>query len=216
MSSPKTARNGIIAAGGAMLVATLATFFTTGLSNFALMALGIVVGGGLGYVAAKRVAMTDMPQMVAIYNGMGGGAAGAIAGVELLNATTGTTADLSVVGGLIGGVSFAGSVIAFLKLQGWMPAKAIAFPGQQPVNVAVLGGAVVAGILVLAHPVPYGLLLFFALALGYGLLMTVPIGGADMPVVISLYNALTGIAVGIDGFALSNYATVIAGTLVEI
>src|SRR5690348_1967238 len=126
MSSPKTARNGIIAAGGAMLVATLATFFTTGLSNFALMALGIVVGGGLGYVAAKRVAMTNMPQMVAIYNGMGGGAAGAIAAIELLGGAP--LGPLSIAGGLIGSVSFAGSLIAFLKLQGWMRQRPITFP----------------------------------------------------------------------------------------
>jgi len=216
MSHPITARSGIVWAGGAMLLATVVTFVGIGNlgTNFVLMLVGLGIGGTIGYVAAKRVAMTDMPQMVAIYNGMGGGAAGAIAAVELLGSTVGTTADLSVAGGLIGGISFAGSVIAFLKLQGWMPQRAIAFPGQQPVNLLVLAGAIGSGILVLAHPFPNGLLVFFALALGYGLLMTIPIGGADMPVVISLYNALTGLAVGLDGFALQNYSMVIAGTLV--
>jgi NAD(P) transhydrogenase subunit beta len=119
-----------------------------------------------------------------------------------------------VVAGVIGAVSFAGSLIAFLKLQGWLRAKPITFPGQQPVNLAVLGLAVVFGILLVAHPVPFALTLFFGLALAFGFLMAMPIGGADMPVVISLFNALTGIAVAMDGFALTNYAMVVAGTLV--
>ncbi|MCI4331823.1 MAG: NAD(P)(+) transhydrogenase (Re/Si-specific) subunit beta [Thermoplasmata archaeon] len=215
MSRPETARNGIVYAGAAMLVATLITFLTPGLGNFALMGIALAVGGGIGWYAARKVAMTDMPQMVAIYNGMGGGAAGAVAAVELLNANIGTgSATLSVVAGIIGAVSFAGSLIAFLKLQGWMRAKPLTFPGQQPVNLGVLGLAVVFGVLLLVHPVPSGLALFFALALGFGFLMALPIGGADMPVVISLFNALTGIAVAMDGFALTNYAMVVAGTLV--
>jgi len=216
MSHPTTARSGIVWAGAAMLIATIATFVGVGTlgTNFILMVVGVALGGGLGYLAAKRVAMTDMPQMVAIYNGMGGGAAGAIAAIELLGSTQGTTASLSIVGGLIGGVSFAGSVIAFLRLQGWIGQRAWTFTGQQPINLAVLAGAVGSGVLVLVHPVPYVLPMFFVLALGYGFLMTLPIGGADMPVVISLYNALTGLAVAIDGFALVNYAMVIAGTLV--
>ncbi len=215
MSRPETARNGIIYAGAAMLVATLITFLTPGLGNFALMGIALAIGGGIGWYAARKVAMTDMPQMVAIYNGMGGGAAGAVAAVELLNPGLAIgSASLSVVAGVIGAVSFAGSLIAFLKLQGWLRAKPITFPGQQPVNLAVLGLAVVFGILLVAHPVPFALTLFFGLALAFGFLMAMPIGGADMPVVISLFNALTGIAVAMDGFALTNYAMVVAGTLV--
>ncbi len=106
MSHPLTARSGIVWAGGAMLIATLVTFLTPDLTNIALMALGIVIGGGLGFVAARRVAMTDMPQMVAIYNGVGGGAAAGIAAVELIGATSAATIALAVVGGLIGAVSF--------------------------------------------------------------------------------------------------------------
>ena len=222
MSNPKTARSGIVWAGAAMLIATIATFLTPSLSNFALIAIGIVIGGGLGYFAAKRVAMTAMPQMVAIYNGMGGGAAAGISAVELLGTTTSSVSSLAVIGGLIGAVSFAGSLIAFLKLQGWIRQKAMTYPGQQVVNMLVLALAVVFGILVLWHPfvlpiaVPLYLPLFFVLALGFGFLMTLPIGGADMPVVISLYNAFTGLAVGLDGFSFAtpNYAMVVAGVIV--
>ncbi len=222
MSHPRTARSGIVWAGAAMLLATLVTFLTPGITNLVLIALGIVIGGGLGYVAARRVAMTDMPQMVAIYNGMGGGAAAGIAAVELLGSTGTATSMLAVVGGLIGAVSFSGSLIAFLKLQGWMRPRPITFPGQQVVNTAVLALAVLSGILLLVQPagIPLSigayLPLFFVLSLGFGLLMTLPIGGADMPVVISMYNAFTGLAVGLDGFSFAtpNYAMVVAGVIV--
>ena len=222
MSHPLTARSGIVWAGAAMLIATLVTFLTPNLTNFALMAIGIVIGGGFGYIAAKRVAMTDMPQMVAFYNGMGGGAAAGISAVALLGTTTATTGSLAVVGGLIGAVSFSGSLIAFLKLQGWMRPRPITFNGQQVVNMAVLALAIASGVLVLWHPswIPFTvamyLPLFFVLSLGFGLLMTLPIGGADMPVVISMYNAFTGLAVALDGFSFAtpNYAMVIAGVIV--
>ncbi|HON80863.1 MAG TPA: NAD(P)(+) transhydrogenase (Re/Si-specific) subunit beta [Methanoregulaceae archaeon] len=222
MSHPSTARSGIIWAGAAMLIATIVTFLSPGLSNFGLMAIGIVIGGGFGYIAAKRVAMTDMPQMVAIYNGMGGGAAAGIAAVHLLGTTTAVTSALAVVGGLIGAVSFSGSIIAFLKLQGWMRPRPVTFPGQQAFNMAVLALAVASGILVIWQPTwmpaAFSLILsmFFLLSLGFGILMALPIGGADMPVVISLFNALTGLAVGLDGFSFTppNYAMVIAGIIV--
>jgi len=222
MSHPLTARSGIVWAGAAMLIATLVTFLTPDLTNFALIAIAIVIGGGLGYIAAKRVAMTDMPQMVAIYNGMGGGAAAGIAAVHLLGTTTPVTSTLAVIGGLIGAVSFSGSIIAFLKLQGWMRPRPITFPGQQVLNMGVLALAALFGILLLWQPafLPLSfstyLPLFFILSLGFGVLMTLPIGGADMPVVISMYNAFTGLAVGLDGlsFATPNYAMVIAGVIV--
>ncbi len=222
MSHPKTARSGIVWAGAAMLIATLVTFFTPDLTNLALIAIAIVIGGGFGYIAAKRVAMTDMPQMIALYNGMGGGAAAGISAVALLSTTTAATGSLAVVGGLIGAVSFSGSLIAFTKLQGWMRPRPITFKGQQPVNMAVFALAVISGVLVLTHPswiplsVALYLPLFFVLSLGFGLLMTLPIGGADMPVVISMYNAFTGLAVALDGFSFltPNYAMVIAGIIV--
>src|SRR5512139_3525523 len=152
MSHPLTARSGIVWAGAAMLIATLVTFLTPNLTNFALMAIAIVIGGGFGYIASKRVAMTDMPQMIALFNGMGGGAAAAISAVALLGTTNTTTASLAVVGGLIGAVSFSGSIIAFLKLQGWMRPRPITFRGQQAVNMAVLGLALISGILVILQP----------------------------------------------------------------
>jgi H+-translocating NAD(P) transhydrogenase subunit beta len=222
MSHPRTARSGIVWAGAAMLIATLVTFLTPELSNFALMAIAIVIGGGFGYIAAKRVAMTNMPQMIALYNGMGGGAAAGISAVALLGTTNVATGSLAVIGGLIGAVSFAGSLIAFLKLQGWMRPRPITFTGQQILNMAVLVLAVVSGVLVVMQPswVPFPLSmylpLFFILSLGFGLLMTLPIGGADMPVVISMYNAFTGLAVALDGFSFAtpNYAMVIAGIIV--
>ncbi|MFA4876573.1 MAG: NAD(P)(+) transhydrogenase (Re/Si-specific) subunit beta [Methanoregula sp.] len=222
MSHPLTARSGIVWAGAAMMIATLVTFFTPNLNNIALIAIAIVIGGGFGYIAAKRVAMTDMPQMIALYNGMGGGAAAGISAVALLGVTTPATGSLAVVGGLIGAVSFTGSIIAFLKLQGWMRPRPITFPGQQIVNLLVLALAVISGICILLQPawlplsVAMYLPLFFVLALAFGLLMTLPIGGADMPVVISMYNAFTGLAVALDGFSFAtpNYAMVVAGIIV--
>lgn len=222
MSHPLTARSGIIWAGAAMLIATLVTFFTPNLSNLALISIAIVIGGGFGYVAAKRVAMTDMPQMIALYNGMGGGAAAGISAAALLGTTTTATGALAVVGGLIGAVSFTGSIVAFLKLQGWMRPRPVTFPAQQVINMAVLALAVISGLLIVFPPswlpitVSLYLPLFFILALGFGLLMTLPIGGADMPVVISMYNAFTGLAVALDGFSFAtpNYAMVVAGIIV--
>jgi NAD(P) transhydrogenase subunit beta len=222
MSHPLTARSGIVWAGAAMFIATIVTFFTPSLTNLALIAIAIVIGGGFGYIAAKRVAMTDMPQMIALYNGMGGGAAAGISAVALLVTTTPVTGALAVVGGLIGAISFSGSIIAFLKLQGWMPARAISFPGQQVLNMAVLALAVISGACIILQPafipltIAAYLPLFFVLALGFGLLMTLPIGGADMPVVISMYNAFTGLAVALDGFSFAtpNYAMIIAGVIV--
>jgi proton-translocating NAD(P)+ transhydrogenase subunit beta len=222
MSHPLTARSGIVWAGAAMLIATLVTFFSPDLTNLALIAIAIVIGGGFGYIAAKRVAMTDMPQMIALYNGMGGGAAAGISAVALLGTTTASTAPLAVIGGLIGAVSFSGSLIAFLKLQGWMRPRPITFLGQQVVNLAILALAIISGMLVVLQPsrVPFPvamyLPLFFILSLAFGLLMTLPIGGADMPVVISMYNAFTGLAVALDGFSFAapNYAMVVAGIIV--
>ncbi|WJW75674.1 NAD(P)(+) transhydrogenase (Re/Si-specific) subunit beta [Thiohalobacter sp. IOR34] len=217
MSSPVTARGGIVWAGVGMLVATLATFFQPELHNFGLMILAIMIGGGIAWYTGKKVEMTDMPQMIAIYNGMGGGAAAAIAAVELMKGEThsATFQSLAVLGALIGSVAFSGSMIAFAKLQGLMK-KSFIFPSQQIVNLAIFGGAILLGLVLIGSDAPGGLLLllFFALALAFGVMMTLPIGGADMPVVISLYNAFTGLAVAFEGFVLGNAAMIIAGTVV--
>ena len=222
MSGPTTARRGILYAGAAMLAAVVATFFSPGLSNFLLIAVGVIVGSGIGWYWARVVKMTAMPQMVAIFNGMGGGAAAAIAAVELLSSLGNVTnSSLSVAGAIIGSTSIAGSIIAFLKLQGWMRQKAIVLPARQPTNIGVLVVGIGFGVVSVVETDAWFLLPFFLLLLLYGVLLTLPIGGADMPVVISLFNAMTGIAVAIDGFALVNgplgdagYAMVIAGVLV--
>jgi proton-translocating NAD(P)+ transhydrogenase subunit beta len=217
MSSPVTARSGITWAGAGMLVATAVTFAYPGMSNYEWIIPAILVGGGFAWWSGKRVAITDMPQMIALYNGMGGGAAAAIAAVELYRGEMDSYAAsvLAVVGGIIGAVSFSGSAIAFGKLQGLIK-RSVRFGGQQVLNLLLLVAALVLGGLVALHinASPAVVTAFFVLALILGLTMTLPIGGADMPVVISLYNALTGLAVGFEGFVLNNAAMIIAGTVV--
>jgi NAD(P) transhydrogenase subunit beta len=179
----------------------------------------IAIGSIVAWSSGKRVAMTDMPQMIALYNGMGGGAAAAIAAVQLYTGHAENIVHLSIatIGGFIGAVSFSGSLIAFAKLQGLIT-KSVRFGGQKFLNLAILLIAAFLGFMVvsglgagLGLPV-VSLLFVFALVLGVA--MTLPIGGADMPVVISLYNALTGLAVAFEGFVLDNAAMIIAGTVV--
>jgi H+-translocating NAD(P) transhydrogenase subunit beta len=218
MSSPVTARGGIVWAGVGMLVATLITFLWPGMHNYVLMTVAIAIGGIVAWISGKRVAMTNMPQMIALYNGMGGGAAGAIAAVELFAGEAHGVAQLTlgVIGGIIGAVSFAGSLIAFGKLQGLIR-RSFRFRGQNFVNMAVLVLTVVVGGIIVLHRgenMATHVAMLFVLALVLGFTMTLPIGGADMPVVISLYNALTGLAVAFEGFVLDNAAMIIAGTVV--
>jgi len=216
MSSPVTARGGIIWAGAGMVVATVVTFLYPGMGNYALMMVAIFIGGVAAWVSGKKVAMTDMPQMIALYNGMGGGAAAAIAAVELLGGEDHGVVFgiLAVLGGMIGAVSFSGSLIAFAKLQGLMKST-FRFGGQQIINLLLLAATLVlAGYIVFQHGEIDIVVIFFLLALILGITMTLPIGGADMPVVISLYNALTGLAVAFEGFVLQNAAMIIAGTVV--
>jgi len=219
MSSPVTAVSGVRWAGLGMLLATLVTLVFMGASSFNLMLviIAIGVGGILAWVSGKRVAMTDMPQMIALYNGMGGGAAAAIAAVELYDGNEHSITHLAIatIGGFIGSVSFSGSLIAFAKLQGLIT-KSVRFGAQKFLNLGILLVTVALGVMVVAGT-DFGLpavSLFFVFALLLGVAMTLPIGGADMPVVISLYNALTGLAVGFEGFVLDNAAMIIAGTVV--
>jgi NAD(P) transhydrogenase subunit beta len=218
MSSPVTARGGILWAGIGMLVATLITFLWPGMSNYGLMTVAILIGGIAAWITGKRVAMTNMPQMIALYNGMGGGAAGAIAAVELFSGEARGIAQLvlGVLGGIIGSVSFAGSLIAFGKLQGLIK-RSLRFRGQNLINLVLLAVTLLVGAIISAHGsggLPGHVIGLFVLSLVLGVTMTLPIGGADMPVVISLYNALTGLAVGFEGFVLDNAAMIIAGTVV--
>jgi proton-translocating NAD(P)+ transhydrogenase subunit beta len=217
MSSPVTARKGIVWAGYAMIAATLVTFYTPGMQNYGLMITAIVLGGAIAWWSGKVVKMTDMPQMVAIYNGMGGGAAAAIAALEFARgANHGVVGSaLAVLGALIGSVAFAGSCIAFAKLQGIMT-KAWRLPQQNMVNIGLAGLAVVLGLAIIFAGTPPSALviLFFLVALVLGAILTSPIGGADMPVVISLLNAFTGLAVGFEGYVLGNPALIVAGIVV--
>jgi NAD(P) transhydrogenase subunit beta len=219
MSSPVTAVSGVRWAGVGMFLATLATLVFMGAPPINLMLVigGIAVGGCVAWVSGKRVAMTDMPQMIALYNGMGGGAAASIAAVEFYRGTEFNVVHLSItlIGGFIGAVSFSGSLIAFAKLQGLIT-KSVRFGGQKLLNSAILLATLALGAMIVSGT-PFGLpvvSLFFVFALVLGIAVTLPIGGADMPVVISLYNALTGLAVGFQGFVLDNAAMIIAGTVV--
>ncbi|MGN2254708.1 NAD(P)(+) transhydrogenase (Re/Si-specific) subunit beta [Frateuria sp. GZRe12] len=233
MSSPRSARGGIVWAGVGMALAVAATFALPGLANRGLILAALLLGTLAAWWSGRRVAMTAMPQMVALYNGMGGGAAAAIGAAELV-AFSGAavtlldggrfSADgqapgtvqlaLAVLGALIGAVSFSGSLVAFAKLQGWLDRRFV-FPGQRAFNLLLLVLAIALGaVLVTGTLAPWAIAGFFALALLFGLMMTLPIGGADMPVVISLYNAFTGLAVAFEGFVLGNEAMIIAGTVV--
>ncbi len=216
MSSPTTAASGIKWAGVGMVVATLITFVYPDMHNFMLMTTAIFIGGVLAWWTGKKVAMTDMPQMIALYNGMGGGSAAAISGVELIGGGEHSLVFmvLATLGGFIGSVSFSGSMIAFGKLQGLIR-KDFRFKGQNFVNVGILLVIAWLGITVAGgHADTNTIALFFGLTLVLGVTMTLPIGGADMPVVISLYNAMTGLAVAFEGFVLNNAAMIIAGTVV--
>jgi H+-translocating NAD(P) transhydrogenase subunit beta len=230
MSSPVTAKSGIVWAGYGMVLATLATFFYPGLHNKDWMIAGIVIGTAVAWWSGKKVAMTDMPQMVALYNGMGGGSAAAIGAVELFRnsekvklaadgmASVATSfppvvASLAVIGALIGAVSFSGSLVAYAKLQGLIE-KRFALPGQNFINGLLFLAAIGLGVAIV-YQLDYRLIVaFFVVCLILGVLVTLPIGGADMPVVISLYNAFTGLAVAFEGYVMQIPALIVAGTVV--
>ncbi|AWV08068.1 NAD(P)(+) transhydrogenase (Re/Si-specific) subunit beta [Marilutibacter maris] len=229
MASPMTARSGIRWAGWGMIIATAATFLLPDLHNLGLIVTALVLGTVLAWVSGKKVAITDMPQMVALYNGMGGGSAAAIGAVELLKysgmaaalgvasasavGVSKVTLTLAVLGSAIGAVSLSGSVIAWAKLDGRLD-KRVMFPGQQAFNLLVAAALVVLGVLAATTLSTPWIVAFFGVALALGILMTLPIGGADMPVVISLYNAFTGLAVSFEGYVLGNEALIIAGMMV--
>src|SRR5437016_9538583 len=220
LSSPKGARNGNFTAALGMVVALAATIpllhFTS--AGLTVVAIGVIIGTLVGTVGARMVHMTAIPQMVALFNGVGGGAAALVAVAELLKfGVHPPFAEVfpSVFSIVIGSVSFAGSMVAFAKLQELMTGTPITYPGQQIVN-GVLAAAIVGlaiAILALAS-VPLTFLPLMVLALILGVAFVLPIGGADMPVVISVLNACTGLAVAASGFTLNNFALIVAGTLV--
>jgi NAD(P) transhydrogenase subunit beta len=227
LRSPDTARSGNSLAALGMLIALIVTLFDrrifeSGLSSYLLIALGVALGAVVGVFSAQKVRMTAMPQMVAAFNGVGGGAASLVAIAELyriqvLGEQGGfVTVLTALLGILVGGVSFTGSAVAFGKLQELFLTGSVTFPLQKTLNATLFVVAVALGINVLVGgPEQFASSLgILGLALVLGVLLVVPIGGADMPIVISLLNAFTGLAAAMSGFVLGNYVLIISGTLV--
>jgi NAD(P) transhydrogenase subunit beta len=221
LSSPKHARRGNWVGCAGMLVAIGTTLLLDGIGNWALLVPAGVVGAGVGVVGARRVKMTAMPQMVALFNGVGGGAAALVALSEFHRIApepgrVGGTEIVSIVlSALIGSISFSGSLIAFAKLQELIGGRPLVFTGQNVVNAGVVAGAVALGIAAIAGAQgQWVLVLLILLALLFGVMFVLPIGGADMPVVISLLNAFTGLSASATGFVLSNTVLIVSGMLV--
>ena len=228
LSSPKFARQGNLVGAGAALLAIGMTFAIPSVrhagSHLILMLVAMVIGTGVAIPAARRVKMTAMPQMVAIFNGVGGGAAALVSMTAFLVLTT-TRGGVAgkpavyeivevVIGVLIGSVSLSGSAIAFAKLQELMPGRPVTYPGQQVIN-AIVGVAILGLVVTVAVTANVAVLVILAvLALVLGVIFVLPIGGADVPVLISLLNSFTGLAVAASGFTLHNNLLIIAGTLV--
>lgn len=226
MQSPATARPGNALAASAMLVAIVATLVDNQVVDWTGILIGIVIGGGIGAVAARTVKMTAMPEMVGLFNAFGGGASALVAAAEFvrlhhagmtMDTGTGVTIALSM---LIGAVTFSGSVVAFGKLNGMVTGNPVTFPGQKPVNALLFVGILVlgisvAGLLALGGLTPLTTFVIFSgLALLLGILLVLPIGGADMPVVISLLNSYSGLAASAAGFIIGNMVLIISGALV--
>lgn len=221
LSNPATARRGNQIGAIGMLVAIIVTFAQKEVVSYWEIAVGMVIGGAFGAVAARKVRMTAMPQMVALFNGVGGGAAALISLAEFHNrapdpGTLKTDISASIMlSAIIGSISFAGSMIAFAKLQELIRGRPIVYPGQQVVNGLLFAGVLAAGIAIASGAERQWLI--WALVGGasiFGVLFVLPIGGADMPVVISLLNAFTGLAAAATGFELENNVLIVSGMLV--
>ena len=221
LSSPKTAPRGNAVAAVGMLVAVVATLLQQEVVDYAVIVVGLVVGSGVGVLLAVRIQMTAMPQMVALLNGFGGAASALVASAELLGYVRraelpeGVVPLAIVLGLLIGTVTFTGSLIAFAKLQEMMRGAPITYPLQRFVNALLALGVVALAVMVIQDP--HDLTVYSGLAIGaalLGVLLVIPIGGADMPVVISLLNSYSGLAACATGFVLGNSGLVISGSLV--
>ena len=221
LSNPAHARRGNQIGAAGMLVAIVVTWVKAGGGSWWALVIAMAIGGGFGAVAARKVKMTAMPQMVALFNGVGGGAAALIALAELHRILPESgrphidTLVAIALSGLIGAISFAGSMIAFAKLQELIGGRPITYPGQNVGNIVLLVALVAFGA-ALSVGVQDQWLLWIVVGGGalFGVLFVLPIGGADMPVVISLLNAFTGLAVAVGGFELQNNVLIVAGMLV--
>ncbi|MDQ3571947.1 MAG: NAD(P)(+) transhydrogenase (Re/Si-specific) subunit beta [Actinomycetota bacterium] len=220
---PTTAKQGNLLAAAGMAIAVATTLLLDGIGNWGLIIGGLALGTAIGVIASLRVQMTAMPQMVALYNGVGGGAVALIAWSEIRHGISlGHEFPLEelipiLFAAVIGSVSFWGSNIAFAKLQDLIPTRPISVPGQQVLNALLLIGVVAACVSIALSPDDVSQELFIGVLVAAALLgnlVVLPIGGADMPVVISLLNAATGLSAAAAGFALDNVALIVAGTLV--
>jgi NAD(P) transhydrogenase subunit beta len=221
LSAPKTARNGNLIGALAATVATGAIFFTiSDMKNVPIIVGAIAVGFAIGWPAAKRVQMTQMPQMVALFNGVGGGAAALVSVIEFLNmSSSGTAIDKIALGAtvftvLIGSVSFTGSLITFMKLQELMTSRPVVIPLGKYITSLVGIGAIASAVMLIVDPQQSTLFILLGLSLLLGILFVLPVGGADVPIVISLLNAFTGLSVAASGYVLHNVLLIVAGTLV--
>ena len=217
LSHPKTARNGNFIAASGMLIAILATLLSYGAIDLQMIFIGMIIGSIIGATFALKVEMTQMPQMVAIFNGFGGSASALVAAAEFLKTGDATTFTYStiVISIFVGTLTFTGSFIAFGKLQGFISGKPIVFPGQQLINALFALALLATGFFIVQEPNQmnyfYGVIIISAIL---GITLTIPIGGADMPVVISLLNSYSGVAAAATGFVLMNNGLIISGALV--
>ena len=221
LGSPATARNGNLLASVGMLIAIVATLLNQQVLNYQMILIGIAIGSAIGAIAAQKVEMTAMPQMVGLFNGLGGAASALVAVGEFWRYFSGfdrpplDTTITVVLGVLIGGVTFTGSLIAFAKLQGIMSGSPIVFPLQQAFNALLLGGFLAASFYLCLNPLNTPVFLaMVGISLVLGVMFVIPIGGGDMPVVISLLNSFSGLAASAAGFVVMNNMLIIAGALV--
>jgi NAD(P) transhydrogenase subunit beta len=223
LSSPKSARRGnLLGALGASIATFVAffygeEFFGGPIQHLPEILIAIVIGSIIGWIAAKRVQMTQMPQMVALFNGVGGGAAAVISVIEFLSAGNEETVAMltaTIFTVVVGSVSFTGSLLTFAKLQELMTSRPVVIPLGRFITIGVAVGTVVAAVALVLNPSNSLLWLLLGLSLTLGILLVLPVGGADVPIVISLLNAFTGLSVAASGYVLGNVLLIVAGTLV--
>jgi NAD(P) transhydrogenase subunit beta len=218
LSSPRTARRGNLLAMSAMLVAIIVTLTKNEIVDFTFIIIGLIIGSTIGVIIARKIHMTAMPQMVALFNGLGGGASALVALAEYYRLAGEIRLDVivsMVVSLFIGTITLTGSLVAFGKLQGLIRPAPVVFKAQHFLNILIFTLFLIVGIIVIINPVNItGLLVILAIALVLGILIVIPIGGADMPVVISLLNSCSGLAAAATGFVLSNNILIICGALV--
>ena len=221
LSSPATARNGNLLASVAMLLAIVATLLDRQVLNYEMILIGIAIGSVIGVISAQKVEMTAMPQMVGLFNGFGGAASALIAVGEFwryyqnFETPPLDTTITALLGILIGGITFTGSLMAFAKLQGLVTGRPITFPLQQPVNALLFGGFLVGSVYLAFNPLNTPVFLALTgVSLVLGVMFVIPIGGGDMPVVISLLNSFSGLAASAAGFVVMNNMLIVAGALV--